>query len=70
MKGYFLDPEIYQPTEEDILVGCQRCRECWYEKRMFTTGMRINGPMYCYQVCEKCKTPNDKIICAGESKTP
>ena len=62
MKGYILEPIKYEPTTEQALVGCQRCRNTWREEYTFMTSLRINGPMYCYEVCDKCKTEKDKTL--------
>jgi hypothetical protein len=57
MKGYN-NPQIeWGPIQnETVLVGCRGCRFTWYEVRgMLKNGPRINGPMYDYDYCDKCK---------------
>jgi hypothetical protein len=63
MKGYRLplkDVSI-EIVQENISVGCKRCKEVWHEERsMWKLGARINGPLYDYDYCDKCITDADK----------
>lgn len=63
-KGYrhplkVVSTEIVQ---ENLLVGCKRCRRIWHEERsMLKDGVRVNGPLYDYDFCNKCRTTEDKV---------
>jgi hypothetical protein len=62
MKGYLypFDTTI-ELVDENVLTGCRRCRETWREpRRMLKHGARINGPMYDYDYCDKCITPQEE----------
>lgn len=60
MKGYRNPYVEYKPVVEPTLVGCRRCMNAWYEDRIHTSGMRINGAIYSYDYCDKCKTENEE----------
>lgn len=55
MKGYNFPLIEYKPVEEDTYVGCRGCGFTWYEKRTHYSSARINGPLYSYDYCDKCK---------------
>jgi len=57
MRGYRhpVKPFSSEMVSEQILVGCKRCNNLWHETRMMLKdGMRINGPYYDYDYCDKC----------------
>lgn len=64
MKGFRfkLVFEDSKPVVEQALVGCRRCRTTWREERTFYTSIRINGPMYDYDVCDMCLNDKDDIV--------
>lgn len=60
-KGYIVPiPISNEMVEENTLVGCKRCGYLWREPRMMLKyGGRINGPMYDYHYCDKCKKEDE-----------
>ncbi len=65
-RGYFkeVDPHLYEYVTENVLVGCKRCYNQWYEEReMFKLGIRINSALQIYDYCDKCITEEEKLKC-------
>lgn len=70
MKGYHLEYRPYEPVTESTLVGCRRCDNTWYEDMLHTTGLRINGAMKIYDVCDKCRLPTDDLVGVPARREP
>lgn len=62
MKGYHkpIVLDDYAPVVELTLIGCMRCRNTWRENYTFHGTTRVNGPMYIYDYCDNCITPEEK----------
>lgn len=60
IKGYHIpiDPKIFEPTEDNVLVGCRRCNTTWYERRMVGP-LRRNSAYLDYDYCDNCITDEE-----------
>jgi hypothetical protein len=56
--GIIFKSNEYKPRRENTLMGCKNCRKTWHENYLHTTPVRINGPMYIYDVCSECYNVN------------
>lgn len=62
MRGY-TKPYVFddRTVDENVWVGCQRCRNTWHEVRtLFVSSPRVNGCSYMYDYCDACITEDDK----------